>query len=105
MTTQTVDRETAGRLIDQTDGKIFTAVFVKKDQSTRVMRCRTRVRKHVTGKGLKFTPADKGLRVVYDMAKAADPNEDESKAYRMINLNTLQRIQIGGTIYEVTDAV
>jgi len=74
------------------DGRIFSATFVKKDGTIRVMNCRRGVSKGVTGEGLKFNPADKQLLGVFDMHK---------DQHRFINLQTLQRIQSGGQVYEV----
>ena len=74
------------------DGKIFSATFVKKDGTIRVMNCRRGVSKHVTGTGLKFNPQDKQLLGVFDMHK---------DQHRFINLQTLQSIQAGGQRYEV----
>lgn len=57
------------------DGKIFTAVFTKKDGSERVMNCRTNVSKYVKGVGLAFNPKEKDLLSVYDL---------QAKGYRFI---------------------
>lgn len=71
-------------------GKIFTAVFKKKDGSIRTMNCRMNVAKYVNGKGLAFNPMDKGLLPVFDLQK---------DAYRFINLNTLMSIKANGKEY------
>lgn len=71
-------------------GKIFTAVFTKKDGSLRTMNCRMNVKKHVKGVGLAFDPREKGLLPVFDL---------QNNGYRFINLNTLQTIKIGGKTY------
>lgn len=73
------------------DGKIFSATFVKKNGEVRVMNCRRKVSKGVTGKGLAFKPSDKGLMVVFDMHK-----ED----FRMINLNSLIEAKVGGQTFK-----
>ena len=73
------------------DGRIFSATFEKKDGSIRIINCRLKVQKGITGKGLKFSPTEKSLIVVYDMHK---------QDYRMINLNTLIEAQVNGQIYK-----
>lgn len=72
-------------------GQIFSVEFIKKDGSLRKMVARLGVQKHVTGEGLKFDPIQKGLLPVFDMHK---------KAYRMININTIQSLKCGGKYYE-----
>lgn len=74
------------------DGRIFSATFVKKDGTLRVMNCRRGVSKGVTGVGLKFNPVDKQLLGVFDMHK---------DQHRFINLQTLTRLKAGGQTYEV----
>ena len=69
------------------DGKIASAEFIKKDGSLRKMVFRTKVTKGVTGEGMKYNPSDYGLRTVYDMQK---------RAFRHINLNTIQTITAHG---------
>ncbi len=73
------------------DGRIFSATFKKKDGTIRIINCRLKVKKGITGKGLKFSPSSKALIVVYDMHKLD---------YRMINLNTLIEAQVNGQIYK-----
>ena len=74
------------------DGRIFSATFIKKDGTLRVMNCRRGVSKGVTGVGLAFNPSEKQLLGVFDMHK---------DQHRFINLQTLQQIQAGGQVYEV----
>jgi len=66
-------------------GKIFTAEFIKKDNTKRIMNCRTGVKKYITGKGLSFDPMSKSLLPVFDLQK---------KQYRFINLSTLISVTI-----------
>ena len=70
--------------------RIFTVCFIKKDGSERVMNCRTKVKKGVTGKGMSYNPKDLGYLVVYDL-KCND--------FRMINLNTLKWVKAEGNVY------
>ncbi len=70
-------------IIKGTNGRIFSATFIKKDGTLRKMTARLGVRKGVTGEGLKFNPRERSLVVVYEMSK---------RSFRMINLNTIQSI-------------
>tara|TARA_B100001093_G_C26752459_1_gene981808 strand:+ start:362 stop:631 length:270 start_codon:yes stop_codon:yes gene_type:complete len=72
-------------LKEMQSGKIFTAEFVKKDNTKRIMNCRTGVKKYVSGKGLSFDPMAKSLLPVFDLQK---------KQYRFINLSTLISVTI-----------
>jgi len=73
-------------------GQIFTAEFIKKDGSIRVMNCRTGVKKHLKGGKLAFNPADYKLLPVYDL---------KAKGYRFVNLKTLRKISYGGSVHYV----
>ena len=75
------------------DGKIASAEFITKDGSLRKMVFRTKVTKGVTGEGMKYNPSDYGLRTVFDMQK---------RAFRHINLNTVQRITAKGQHYDTS---
>lgn len=79
-------------LMESTNGKIFSAIFIKKDGTERHMNCRVGVTKGVKGIGRKFNPSEKGLFGVFDMA---------SKGFRMINLETLKSLQIEKETYIV----
>jgi hypothetical protein len=75
-------------------GRIFTVRFYKRTTGEfRVMNCRGRVLKGLTGGELKFDPESKGLITVFDMQK----NE-----YRMINADTIQEVTINGITFKVT---
>ena len=56
-------------LKEMKSGKIFTAEFIKKDKTKRVINCRTKVSKYVKGVGLSFDPMAKNLLSVYDLQK------------------------------------
>ena len=87
-----IDKDTAKQYIYKTNGKIFSAVFTKKDGEKRKMVCRKGVAKYVKGKGLKFKPEERNLIGVFDMHKVA---------YRFINLETLQSLKVEGIEYKV----
>ena len=60
-------------------GKIFSVRFVKKDGTTRFMKCRTGVTAKLKGGELPYDPTSKGLKPVFDLA---------CNNYRMVNVNT-----------------
>lgn len=66
------------------NNKVFTARFIKKDGSERVMNCRRGVKKGVKGVGMSYDPYEKNLLPVYDMQK---------EAFRMINISTLKELK------------
>ena len=71
----------------ETNGRIFRAVFVKKDGTERTMVGRTRVHKGVNGTGMSYDPESRGLMPVFDMQK---------DAWRMVNTNTMTSLKCGG---------
>ena len=76
--------------------KIFTATFIKKDGTTRVMNCKLGVKKHLKGGEQKFNPIEKNLLTVFDMQKGE---------YRMINISTLQELKAHGEIVEFSEGI
>ena len=87
-----ITKETAKKYIYETNGKIFSAVFTKKDGEKRLMNCRLKVKKYVKGVGRKFEPSKRGLIGVFDLQK---------DQHRFINLNTLEQLKISGVEYKV----
>ena len=92
---KTIERNTAKQYIYKTNGKIFSAVFIKKDGEKRKMVCRQGVYKYVKGVGLKFKPEERDLIGVFDMHK---------KAYRFINTKTLEQIKVKGITYQIKES-
>ena len=90
-----ITRDKAKKYIYNTNGKIFSAIFIKKDGEKRRIVCRRGVSKYVTGKGLGFNPATRSLIGVFDMHK---------KAYRFINTNTLEQITVQGKTYKIKES-
>ena len=82
----------AEELIKNSGGRIFTVEHTKKDGTPRTTNCRLDVKKYVNGKGLKYSPSEKGLVPVYDM---------QLKAHRMVNLKTITKLHIYGVQYNV----
>ena len=87
-----VSKNQAKELINSSKGKIFSVTFTKKNGETREMICRKGVKKHLKGGELMFDPNEKGLAVVFDMKK---------NAYRMININTLEKFVVDKATYSV----
>ena len=87
-----VDSKDVLDIIKSSKGKIFSAIFVKKDGTLRTMNCRLGVRKYLKGGTLKFNPSKKGLVVVFDITK---------REYRMINLNTVKSLKVRRKEYYV----
>ena len=90
----TISKETAKKHIYATNGRIFSAVFTKKDGEKRLMNCRLKVKKYVKGVGRKFDPSDKGLIGVFDLQK---------DQHRFINLETLESLKIQGVEYQIKE--
>lgn len=72
--------------------KFFSVDFIKKNGDLRSMKCRLGVTKHLKGGELTYLPEEKGMIVVFDM---------ELKAYRTININTIQRFKVDGIEYNL----
>jgi len=77
-------------LINRTAGKFFSITFVKKDGTVRTMTARIGVHKHTSGKGLKFEPSERSLKVVWCC---------DAEAYRMVNLNSILKIKFRGVTH------
>jgi len=76
--------------IRQRAGDTFFSVhFIKKNGDLRKMVCRLNVKKGVKGVGMSYNPVEKGLLCVFDVQK---------EGFRMINLDTIQHIQIRGNV-------
>lgn len=97
--------KTAKELLkEMNSGKIFTAQFIKKDGSTRIINARTGVKKGNKGIGLSFDPIAKNLLPVVDL-QLLKKVDDINKAKRFINLSTIIWVQISGVKYWVSDLV
>ena len=90
----TINKEKAKQLINQSNGRIFSSVFTKKDGSHRLMNARLGVKKHLKKdpKQRPYEPSNYNLICVYDMI---------NKGYRTVNLNTLQTLIINKSIYKI----
>jgi len=73
-------------------GKIFSAVFIKKNGERRKIHCRLGVKKYVTGKGLSYNQDYYNYLTVYDLQK---------KAYRTLNVDTILSVNANNKNYLV----
>ena len=94
MTNKTINKDKAKELIKQTKGQIFSGLFIKKNGQHRLINARLGVTKHLkdNARPRPYEPSKYDLITVYDMA---------NKGYRMINLNTLQKLIINKIIYKI----
>ena len=74
-------------VVQSTKGRFFGVTFVKADGTLRNMTCRTGVSKHTSGKGLKYSPKERGNVIVWDTS---------AKGYRTIKLDRLVSLRFGG---------
>ena len=81
-----MNTKTLRKIIETTNGQVFTVWFTKKDGTQRQMNCRTGVQRHLKG-GASTTAHKPNLLTVYDM---------QSGGYRCINLETVHHLRIGG---------
>ena len=94
MINKTINKDKAKQLIEGTKGQIFSGLFIKKNGQHRLMNARTGVKKHLNPNAKKqpYNPIKYDLITVYDMS---------NKGYRMLNLNTLQKLIINKIIYKI----
>jgi hypothetical protein len=90
---ETITRGKAKELISKSNGKIFSAVFIKKDQTHRLINARLgKHYKSKTGKAAPYNAKEFDLLPVYDM---------RIKAFRMLNFNTLLTLSINKNNYKI----
>lgn len=75
-------------MINNTNGKIFTVTFRKKDGSLREMNARMGVQKHLRSDG-------KVASTTSHISKYATVYDIKAKGYRNINLETLEKFKCG----------
>jgi hypothetical protein len=83
--------QTIRNLIASSQGRFFTATFVKKNGETRVMNARIGVKSHSAG-GTPSTAAHEQYMTVFDA---------KINAYRTLNLETISKLKINGVTFEV----
>ena len=91
-----ITTDKAKELIHNTNGKIFSSTFIKKDGTHRLMNARLKVTKGLkeNAKPRPYEPSKYNLLCVYDM---------KINKYRMINLNTLLTLSINKNTYKIID--
>ena len=89
---ETITQDKAKELIHNTNGKIFSSVFTKKNGDLRIMTGRLKVTKHLTdnARPRPYDPNKYNLICLFDMI---------NKGYRMINIKTLKQLTINKKIY------
>ena len=88
---KTINTNKAKQLIKESKGKFFTAHFIKKDMSKRILNARIGKRyTPKTDRTQPYEPSKHNLLTVYDMQK---------KNFRMLNLATLFKLNINKTKY------
>ena len=92
-----ITRDEAKQLIFETNGRIFSATFIKKDGSERKMQCRLNVQKHLKG-GVSTTSHIPNLITVFEMVMGED-----KPRFRNINVDTLLTLKVNGDELNVTD--
>ena len=90
----TINTDKAKELIHDTNGRIFSSTFIKKDGTHRLMTARLKVTKGLkeNAKPRPYEPSKYNLLCVYDM---------KINKYRMINLNTLLTLSINKNTYTI----
>ena len=89
---KTIDKDTAKKHIYKTNGKFFSAVFIKKNGDKRFIHCMTKSKKGVKGVGLKYNPDAVNNVIVKDL---------KIHQFRTINVDTLIELNTGGVKYKV----
>lgn len=83
-----MDSRDLANIIAESNGKIVTVTFTKKDGTLRVMTCRLGVTKHLKG-GESTLDADQYI-TAFDMA---------SQGYRAINKDTIVSVKASGEVF------
>ena len=91
---KTINKETAKQHIYKTNGKFFSAVFIKKNGDKRFIHCMTKSKTGVKGVGLKYNPDAVNNVIVKDL---------KIHQFRTINVDTLIELNTGGVKYKVED--
>ena len=90
---KTISTDKAKELISQSNGRIFSTTFIKKDNTLRTLTARTGKRyTPKTDRKAPYKPENYNLMPLYDMKK---------KAFRMLNFNTLLTLTINNNKYKI----
>ena len=93
---RTINVSEAAKLINSTNGRIFSVLFTKKNGRDRHMNCRLGVKIGVTGKGMSYNPDEYGLKSVFDM---------QCRGFRMINLLTIKKLFVDKQQFNVVEEI
>tara|TARA_R100000008_G_scaffold78096_1_gene58907 strand:+ start:514 stop:861 length:348 start_codon:yes stop_codon:yes gene_type:complete len=106
-----INDKTAFEILEGTraQGTIFNVTFIKRTTGeVRNMRARLGVKRGVTGVGMAYKPSEKNLLACYDVEKAKEMKAQgmddvtaSKKSYRMIDLNNILNMTVGGQAYQV----
>jgi len=88
-----VNERIARQMIEGTEGRIFHAEFLKRDETVRQMSGRLGVTEYLKGGELGYNAGKKHLIVVFDM---------EKQEYRTIPVKRLLSLTIDGKRYHVS---
>jgi len=94
---KTITREQAAKMIRNTNGKMFSAEFTKKDGSLRKINAVIKCTKHLAGGESTIAHKD-NLIGCYDVQAG---KKEKGKGYRCINIDTIQKVKVGGVEYQV----
>tara|TARA_R100000697_G_scaffold123453_1_gene156134 strand:- start:275 stop:559 length:285 start_codon:yes stop_codon:yes gene_type:complete len=93
MKLKTITQEKAKKLIKENKYKFFTAHFIKKDNTKRILNCMTGKKYTLkTNKKQPYEPSKYNLLKVYDLKK---------KGFRIINFETIYKLNINKTKYKI----
>lgn len=84
--------------------KQFSATFIKKDGTVREMIAMVGVKAGVSGKGMTWNPADRGMITVHECQNPDQKDLPPEDKKRLINVMTLLSIKIEGEEYQVVDS-
>lgn len=82
------------KIIRDTNGEVFTAIFVKKNGEQRTMKAQLGVQKDLKGVGMSYDAKEYGLITVFDVDK---------DAYRTIPIEGLIQVEVNDKIFTVDD--
>jgi len=88
---KSVSRAELKQMLKNSNGKFFSVAFRKKDDSIRLMNCRTGVKKYLKGGENKVEAPGRPYVTVFDV---------QAKGYRTVNVDTIQSVKINGKIYK-----
>ncbi len=88
----TIARTKLVKFLDMTKGKIFTAIFTKKDGTLRKMNCRKGVKAFTQGGVNRVVQMSNDYITVFDM---------KIHEYRTLNLGTVISVKFKGEEYQI----